>query len=164
MRRVEWFFTVLILAIGISIIIAEIVVSSTRPSACLRFEFLHNLTKAVGICFVVLFALYFLSILHLLKALDRKFNRVKLTGFAVFEKEFKKLFMLLFLFGSSFLARFILDYLCSDLFVVDPCPEPKDVEAIGQMIIYDLLKGYVFDFFPIAAVMYLHCRNFSEKN
>ena len=137
--------------------------SQGDKSPCDRFTYLYDFSNVVGVVFIVLFILYSISIFRLLLVLNRKFKKVNITGSSVFREQLSVLFTYLTLFGLSFLARFLLDTIFQDLYLVSPCPEEQGVAALGQMITYNLIKGYLFDYIPIATVLYLHFKNFKTK-
>ena len=163
MKCIKWFFTILILAISTVLTVIDRIESEGDKTACDRYNYLYDFASVVGIIFIVLAALYSISIFRLLVVLNRKFKRVNCTGSSVFKEQLSVLFTYLFLFGLSFIARFLLDTIFKDLYVVSPCPEVQDVNALGKMISYNLIKGYLFDYIPIATVLYLHFKNFRTQ-
>ena len=103
--------------------------------------------------------------------LHHKFTKVSLVGFQnVFSKEFRTLLLLLMVFSTSYLIRFLCDVVplkvFPDDFMLDvpPCPHEKPAQDIVALIMLNLCDGYVFDFIPIGSVLLFHYRNFRVKN
>ena len=128
-----------IVVIGVTVIVVDRIMSyqtsitsDPRGSACLRYQYLYTASKAIGSIFLILFLAFALSILKLVVTLRMKFRKVDLVGFQnVFSKEFKTLLLLLMVFSTSYLIRFLCDVVPLKVFPDDfiqnepPCPHRR---------------------------------------
>ena len=83
MKYIKWFFTILILAISTVLTVIDRIESEGDKTACDRYHYLYDFASVVGIIFIVLAALYSISIFRLLVVLNLELSLLGLDQLVI---------------------------------------------------------------------------------
>ena len=124
----------------------------------LRKEEMYN---TASVCFAIAFLLEFVGItvlvIMLTKSLyDKKRVMHKGNGNQNFRKGTCILMVIMFVFGISFLLRFV-----NDIVIIDTPFDPSET-MYGEMV-YDIVIGIPFDLLPLGLIIFLHRKNFQGR-